>query len=90
MTPLYSRLLVVEHFLPEVDCSMRKAEMDWCMMAIHCGSQRTVSHFETICGKAGLKVAKYWGPPGDGEGVLEIFRDVIADDGVTNGHQAFP
>jgi hypothetical protein len=60
------------------------------MMAIHCGSQRTVSHFEKICGNAGLKVAKYWSPPGDGEGVLEVFRDVIVDDVATNGHHALP
>lgn len=69
---------------------MRKAEMDWCMMAIHCGSQRTVSHFERICGNAGLKVKKFWSPPGDGEGVLEIFRDVVANGSVANGHHVLP
>ncbi|KAK3324858.1 O-methyltransferase [Apodospora peruviana] len=72
MTPGYSRILIAESVLPDRDCPPWKAEMDWWMMAIHAGSQRTAGQFRTLCEKAGLQFLKYWGPPGDGDGIIEV------------------
>ncbi|KAK9772983.1 putative O-methyltransferase domain-containing protein [Seiridium cardinale] len=71
MKPVYSRILINESVLPDRDCPAWKAEMDWWMMAIHAGSQRTESHFRTLCEKSGLVFCRYWAPPGGGDGIIE-------------------
>ena len=68
-----SRLLIVENCLPARNCTVWRAEMDWWMLALHNGSQRTVEEFRGLCDQAGLELVKYWPPPGtsEGDGVLE-------------------
>ncbi|KAL6239734.1 hypothetical protein BDW75DRAFT_236333 [Aspergillus navahoensis] len=71
----YSRVIIVENCLPDRECPLWKAEMDWLMMATHCGMQRTVKEFAVLCERAGLRMAKYWAPQGDGDGVVEAVRE---------------
>ncbi|KAL4990839.1 S-adenosyl-L-methionine-dependent methyltransferase [Aspergillus falconensis] len=71
----YSRLIIVENCLPDRECPLWKAEMDWLMMATHCGMQRTVKEFAVLCERAGLRMVKYWAPRGDGDGVVEAVRE---------------
>lgn len=72
MKPRYSRILAAEAILPGMDCSPRKAEMDWWMMAIHAGCQRTEKQFQGLCERAGLRFIQSWMPAGPGDGVIEI------------------
>jgi hypothetical protein len=71
MKPNYSRVILGENVLPSRECPINKARLDWAMMALHCGMARTVSQFDILCEKAGLKLVKYWPPPGDGDGIIE-------------------
>jgi hypothetical protein len=71
MKPNYSRVIMGENVLPDRDCGVWKAELDWAMMVLHCGMTRTVGQFVCLCEKSGLKVVNYWSPPGDGDGIIE-------------------
>lgn len=42
------------------------------MMALHCGLQRTVAQFSTLCGRSGLEISNYWASPSEGDGVIEV------------------
>jgi O-methyltransferase domain len=72
MKPGYSKLLLGENVLQDVDCHLFPALLDWGMMALHCGMTRTVGRWRSLCEKSGLKLVKYWPPPGDGDGILEV------------------
>lgn len=71
MEPNYSRVLIGENVLPDHGAPILKAELDWAMMTLHCGMTRTVNDWRRLCDRAGLKLVKYWPPPGDGDGILE-------------------
>jgi hypothetical protein len=71
MKPNYSRIILGENVLPGRDCPLWKAELDWAMMTLHCGMARTVSQFRDLCEQSGLKLVKYWAPPGEGDGIIE-------------------
>lgn len=77
MTPGYSKLLLGENILRDIDCGIYGALMDWSMMALHSGGERTVSGWGTLCEKAGLSVVKYWPHPSDedGDGILELVTE---------------
>lgn len=71
MRPGYSRVILGENVLPDRDCPIQKAQLDWAMMTLHCGMTRTVRQFKEICEQAGLELVRYWAPPGDGDGIVE-------------------
>lgn len=77
MKPGYSRVLLGENVLADVDCHIYPTLVDWGMMVLHCGMTRTVGRWRALCERAGLKLVKFWPPPGDGDGILEA---VLAGD----------
>jgi hypothetical protein len=72
MKPSYSRILISNHILPNTGCSVRSAEMDLGMLYLHGGMQRSESQWTRLVEEAGLKVAKFWHPPGEHEGIIEV------------------
>lgn len=75
MTPGYSMVLLGENVLADVDCHIYPTLLDWGMMVLHCGMTRTVGQWRALCDRAGLKLVKFWPPPGDGDGILEAVLD---------------
>lgn len=67
----YSKLIIEEFVLADRDCAMLQAMWDWEML-IFCNSmERSLSQWTSLLDKAGFKVAKFWPPPGDGQGIIE-------------------
>lgn len=67
----YSKLVIEEFVLDDVNCEILSATMDWEMM-IFCNSmERTKSHWQRLLETAGFSVIKFWSPPGDGQAIIE-------------------
>ncbi|KAF2726271.1 S-adenosyl-L-methionine-dependent methyltransferase [Polychaeton citri CBS 116435] len=71
MTPGYSKLIVCNIILPEGNVPLRQSCLDVAMLYMHSGQQRTQEEFRELFETAGLKVTKFWLPPGDGDGIVE-------------------
>ncbi|KAF1948224.1 O-methyltransferase [Byssothecium circinans] len=71
----YSKLLLNEFILPNQGCPLFPAGFDLQMMAMHAAQERTETQWKELLNKAGLKVIRFWIPPGGGEGVIEAERD---------------
>lgn len=71
MKPGYSKVILGENVLPDRECPLLKAELDWAMMTLHCGMTRTEKQWQNLCKEAGLEMVKFWPPPGDGDGIVE-------------------
>ncbi|KAL9617310.1 MAG: hypothetical protein Q9160_007890 [Pyrenula sp. 1 TL-2023] len=71
MTKGYSKILICDMVLPETGCSFFQAALDITMMALHAGMERSKSQWTALLDQAGLKVVKFWMPPGEGRGIVE-------------------
>jgi fumagillin biosynthesis methyltransferase len=60
MTKGYSKLLLDEHVLDDVDASHRGAASDMLMMLVLTGVERTRSQWKELLGSVGLKIVKVW------------------------------
>jgi hypothetical protein len=47
------------------------AGFDLQMMVMHAAQERTESQWRHLLSSVGLQVAKFWIPPGGGEGIIE-------------------
>ncbi|KAF9891654.1 hypothetical protein FE257_003666 [Aspergillus nanangensis] len=70
MRPGYSKLVIEEFILPEKDCPMLSAMWDWEMMVFCNSMERSRAMWEKLLDGAGFQ-AKFFSPPGDGQGVIE-------------------
>jgi hypothetical protein len=60
MDPVYSRLLVHDFVLPDVNAGPTEAVIDLMMMTICDGKERTELDWHELLGKAGFKIEKIW------------------------------
>lgn len=72
MIPRYSRILIVNMILSDMNVSARTSEMDMAMLYMHSGAQRNANEWTRLVKSAGMEVVKFWYPPGDGDGVIEV------------------
>jgi hypothetical protein len=71
MIPGYSKLLIGNVVLADVDVPLRQSLLDIAMLVLHSGQQRSQSEFKELLEGAGFKIVKIWLPPGDGDGIVE-------------------
>lgn len=67
----YSKLLIEEVILADKDAEPLHLLGDWMMLAVHCGMERTRSHWERLLASAGFRVVKFWDPPCLGQSIIE-------------------
>ena len=75
MIPGYSRILLCELILPDKGVSIKEAGLDLGMLTLHSGSQRSKKQWQNLVEQAGLRVEKFWMPPRDGDGIVQVVRD---------------
>ncbi|KAJ5381377.1 O-methyltransferase [Penicillium cataractarum] len=63
----YSKLLIEEVILADKDAEPIPSLGDWMMLAIHCGMERTQSHWEGLLTSTGFRVVRFWNPPSPGQ-----------------------
>ncbi|KAG8532525.1 uncharacterized protein KY384_002402 [Bacidia gigantensis] len=71
MEPEYSRLLIDEYVLPDMKAPIRGSSLDFLMMMLCGGIERTKSQWESLLGRCGLEIVKIWGGRSDYEQVIE-------------------
>ena len=78
MKPGYSKLILNESILPDMNCSPWFATNDINMMAILAGMTRSRSQYVELVESVGLEVVKVWRSPDseDAEGVIEAVLKV--------------
>ncbi|KAH7386795.1 putative O-methyltransferase [Phaeosphaeria sp. MPI-PUGE-AT-0046c] len=70
MTPGYSKLIIHDLVLPDMEVSEMQARFDLAMMTINSGMERSAQQFTELLAEAGLKVTSVWSWP-DKDGVIE-------------------
>ena len=71
MEPGYSRMLIDEYVLPDVNAPIRGSSMDFLMMMFCAGIERTRGQWENLLDRCGLEIVKVWGGRSDYEQVIE-------------------
>ena len=75
MTPGYSKILICDLILPDVGVTQREAALDWGMLTLHSGMERSKKQWMELAEQAGLTVERFWMPPGEGDGIVQLVRD---------------
>ena len=71
MRPGYSKLLIDEVVLPDMDVPRKGAFMDLSMMALETGAERTSRQWHDLLASAGLRIEKIWSTDFGLESVIE-------------------
>ena len=71
MEPGYSRILIDEYVLPDVNAPIRGSSMDFLMMMFCAGIERTRGQWENLLDRCGLDIVKVWGGRSDYEQIIE-------------------
>ncbi|PGH27028.1 hypothetical protein AJ80_01213 [Polytolypa hystricis UAMH7299] len=80
----YSKFIIEEFILADKDCALLPAMWDWEMMVFCNSMERTAKQWSELLESVGMKVVKFWYPPGDGQGIIEAeLKD--DDEPVQNG-----
>lgn len=76
MYPGYSKLLIADIILPDKGATLRQTGLDIGMLVLHSGMQRSEKQWQEMISLVSppLKIVKFWHPPGDGAGIVEIER----------------
>lgn len=76
MKPGYSKILIADMILPNKGATLRQANLDIGMLILHSGMQRSEKQWETMISQVfpPLRIVKFWHPPGDGAGIVEVER----------------
>lgn len=77
MTPGYSKVIIVDMVLPDENVALRASEMDFYMIFMHNGSQRSEKEWRVLIEGAGLELIKIWYPNDSGDGVIEVQRGFV-------------
>ena len=56
----YSKILINELVVPDVDASWCTTSMDWLMLALGAVRERTQNQWHQLLGGVGLKIIKVW------------------------------
>ncbi|KAL9070776.1 MAG: hypothetical protein Q9157_005701 [Trypethelium eluteriae] len=75
MTPGYSRILICDLILPDQGVTLREAALDLGMLTLHSGMQRSKKQWRNLIERAELRIEKFWMPPKDGDGIVQVIRD---------------
>ena len=81
MKPGYSKILLNESVLPDMDCPSFLAAGDINMMSIMGGMKRTEGQWEDLLRSVDLHVVKVWKSPnsGDEEAIIEAVLPVFSE-----------
>lgn len=71
MRPGYSRILINEMIVPDVNASDFITACDLVMMGLSGGMERTESHWNRLLASAGLRIQKIWTLNEETESVIE-------------------
>ncbi|TKA64800.1 hypothetical protein B0A55_10113 [Friedmanniomyces simplex] len=72
MIPGHSKLLISDMIVPEVDPPLRQLDSDLTMFFLSGGAERSMAEWKELLDSAELKVVKFWYPPGDQNGIVEV------------------
>ncbi|KAH7156717.1 zinc finger protein-domain-containing protein [Dactylonectria macrodidyma] len=71
MKPGYSKLLINENVIPETGAQWEATALDIMMLTLLASRERTRENWETLLGKAGLKIVKVWTVANGVESLIE-------------------
>lgn len=71
MTPGHSKLLISNFILTETP-SLHQLDMDISMFFLSGGAQRSEAEWTALLEWAGFRLVKFWHPPGDQNGIVEV------------------
>jgi hypothetical protein len=71
MMPRYSKLLVSELVLPDVKCPLPQAGLDWGMMFLHSGLERSEQQWRDLLASEGLDIVHVHHEPGGDGAIME-------------------
>lgn len=71
MIPGYSKLLVSELILPDQGCPLSQAGLDWGMMFLHSGLERSEQQWRDLLASEGLVVTMVHHEPGGDGAIIE-------------------
>lgn len=74
MTPNYSKLIIRDFILPDMNVPLYTACTDVRMMLLHAGLERTEHQWKELLDQAGLELGGIWFVERGGEGVIEAMR----------------
>ncbi|KMU85982.1 sterigmatocystin 8-O-methyltransferase [Coccidioides immitis H538.4] len=60
MEPGYSRLLINENVIPDIDAYWETTSLDIIMLALFSSQERTAKHWHQLLGSVGLKIVNIW------------------------------
>ncbi|KAK0277167.1 hypothetical protein LTR35_010077 [Friedmanniomyces endolithicus] len=72
VTPGHSKILISDMIVPEIDPPIRQLDSDITMFFLSGGAERSPFEWTELIRTAGLKVSKFWYPPGDQNGIIEV------------------
>lgn len=75
MTPGYSKLLISETVLPDRNCPLTLAGLDWGMMYLHSGMERSEQQWRVLLSSQGLKVICVHREEGGDSSIIEAMLD---------------
>lgn len=71
MLPRHSRLLISNFILTD-EPTLQQLDMDISMLFLSGGAQRSEPEWTALFESAGMRVIKFWHPPGDQNGIVEV------------------
>lgn len=74
MEPGYSRLIIHEHILPDVNCDLSSACMSVMMMVQVASFERSEKQWRGLLESVGLRQIRFYQPPATGEGIIEAVK----------------
>ena len=74
MKPNYSRLIIREFILPDINAPLLGSCNDLLMMVLLAGMERTESQWIKLLTDVGLEVVDFWTHVRGGEGVIEAVK----------------
>lgn len=72
MNPVYSRIIIVDFVLPDINVPRMQAAMDIQMMSIGAGVERSKRQWTELLASVGLKIAETWTTSPGMESIIEV------------------
>ncbi|KAJ5301840.1 hypothetical protein N7508_006703 [Penicillium antarcticum] len=76
MDPTYSRILIVDFVLPDINAPRMQSAMDIQMMSIGAGVERSKRQWTELLASAGLKINGIWNTSPEMESIIEAVPDI--------------
>ena len=78
MTTGYSKLLISETVLPDQNCPLTMAGLDWGMLYLHSGMERSEQQWRDLLASEGLQVVRVHREKGGDSSIIEAMLDDAA------------